>query len=134
MSDALEFMAARVATDPFFLACPLTAFAQSEGLDDAALAARLGCRITDLTRLRLCRAPRPDLTDFRTDITAVATAFGIDPVELAKAVRHGEGLVHLRETSQVATAHPGFLLAARDDDRRPPQEPPTEPPKEEPPP
>jgi len=121
VSDALEHMARRVADDPFFLACPLLTFAKSEGLDDAALAARLGCAVADLTRLRLCRAPRA--AEFRADVTTVATAFGIDPNVLANAVRHAEGLTRLRETAGTA-GQPGFLLAARDDGREPPLEPP----------
>jgi hypothetical protein len=125
MSDALEHMANRAAGDPFFLACPLAEYARSERLDDAGLAARLGCRVEDLTRLRLCRAPRPEPAEFKADVTAVAQAFGIDPAKLAEAVRHGEGLVRLRESARAA-GEPGHILAARDDDREePPGEPPT---------
>lgn len=119
MSEALELMAGRAAGDPFFLAHPLAAFAQSERLDDPALAARLGCEVADLPRLRLCRAPRPDPADFRADVQAVAAAFGIDPRGLAAAVRHGEGLTRLRKEGRAAAA-PGFLLAARDADPEPP--------------
>lgn len=121
MSDMLEYMATRVADDPFFLACPLAEFARSEQLDDAALAARLGCRVEDLPRLRLCRSPRPGLEEFRADVTAVAQAFGIEPGILAGAVRHGEGLVRLREAAR-PPGEPGHLLAARDGEAEPPVE------------
>jgi hypothetical protein len=92
MSDALEHLAARVADDPFFLSCPLAEYARSEKLDDRTLAARLGCRVEDLARLRLCRAPRSDPAEFREDVTRLAAAFGIDPPVLGDAIRHGEGL------------------------------------------
>ncbi len=39
MPDPLEALAARAAEEPFFLAWLLSAYAFSEGLDDAALAA-----------------------------------------------------------------------------------------------
>ena len=120
MSDALRHLAARVETDPFFFAHPLAEYARSERLDDSALAARLGCRLEDLTPLRLCRAPRPDPDGFRDDLTRVASRFGIDPGVLAVAVRHGQGLATLRATARADTT-PGTLLAARDDP--PPAEP-----------
>ena len=80
-------MAARVAADPFFLAHPLAEFARSGRLDDPALAAHLGCRVEDLTPLRLCRAPRPGPAAFRADVAAVAGRFGIAADRLAAAVR-----------------------------------------------
>src|SRR5688572_8918031 len=92
-------MAARVSTDPFFLAHPLAEYARSERLDDPALAARLGCRVEGLTRLRLCRSPRPDPAEFRADVAAVAERFGIDPATLAAAVRLGQGLAGLRDVA-----------------------------------
>ena len=119
MSDAMQLLAGRVSDDSFFLACPLAAYARSEGLDDAALAARLGCRVVDLPRLRLCRAPRPGLEEFREDVTAVARAFGIEVERLVNAVRQGDGLNKLRESSRAA-GEPGHLLAARDGEDEPP--------------
>lgn len=121
MSDALVYMAQRVSNDPFFLACPLAEYARSERLDDAALAVRLGCRVEDLSRLRLCRAPRAGEVEFRSDVTAIAAAFGIDTATFAHAVRHGEGLVRLRESARLAREL-GHLLAARDGDPEPPAE------------
>lgn len=115
----IEHMARRVATDPFFLAYPLAEFATSERLDDAGLAAALGCKEADLPLIRLCRAPRPDPVGFRDDIAAVAGRFGIDGGTLAAAVRHGQGLAKLRAATATPAPEPGFLLAARDDDRPP---------------
>lgn len=113
MSEALDFMAARVATDPTFLAHLLTEYARSEGLDDAGLAAALGCPATELTRLRLCGVPRPD--QFRADVEAIAVRSGVDPDTLAGVVRRGQSLAHLRAVQGTA-AEPGWLLAARDAD------------------
>lgn len=113
MSKALDHLAARVATDPLFLAGALAEFARSEGLDDAALATALGCTTAVLTRLRLCRAPRPDPDGFRHDVAAVASHFQINPTTLAEAVRRGQSLARLRMGPSPA-ADPGLLLAARD--------------------
>lgn len=117
MSAALDHLAARVATDPLFLANALAEYARSEKLDDDGLAAALGCARTDLMRLRLCGAPRPD--HFRADVDAIATHFDIDPNALTAIVRRGQSIARLR-VAQPAEATPGFLLAARDDEREPP--------------
>jgi hypothetical protein len=121
VSEALDHLARRVTADPTFLAHPLAAFARSAGLDDTALAGRLGCGLADLARLRLCLAPRPDPADFRADLATVATRFGIDLGTLMAAVRVGEGVIHLHQVPRPA-GEPGFLLAARD--RDPPEPPP----------
>jgi hypothetical protein len=120
MSELLAGLARRVEGDPFFLAFALAGYARSRGLDDAGLAAALGCRPEDLPMLRLCRAPRPDPPDFRADVTAVAGRFGIDPATLVEAVRHGEAVAALRRPA-AASPEPGAVLAARDDDRPPPR-------------
>lgn len=124
MSEALNHFAARVATDPTFLAHALAEYARSESLDDAGLAAALGCAITDLAKLRLCGTPRSELEHFRTDVATIATRFGIDATKFAGVVRRGQSLARLRQAR--APGEPGFLLAARDDAREPP------PPSEEP--
>ena len=59
MSRSLARLAARAAADPHFLAHPLARYAAAAGLDDAALAARLGVPLAALDALRLCPAPRP---------------------------------------------------------------------------
>ena len=58
MPDPLEALAARAVGEPFFLGWVLAAYAHSEGLDDAGLAASLGCPAQELVMLRLCRTPR----------------------------------------------------------------------------
>jgi len=118
--SALEHMVARIANDPLFLACALAEFARSRSLDDAGLAAALGCPLDQLTRLKLCGAPRAD--HFNNDVAAIAGRFGIDPEALAEVVTLGQSVARLR-ASKSAEAVPGFLLAARDDDRaQPPPE------------
>lgn len=117
MSAALDHLAARVGTDPLFLANALAEYARSEGLDDDALAAVLGCARAELTPLRLCGAPRPE--HFRADAEAIAGHFGIDPNTLVAVVRRGQSLARLRAVQSPEKA-PGFLLAARDEGRDPP--------------
>jgi hypothetical protein len=50
-------LAARVSREPFFLGSALAAYQRRHGLDDAGLAALLGCDVAALTDLRLCRRP-----------------------------------------------------------------------------
>ena len=73
MSAALDHLAARVGTDPLFLANALAEYARSEGLDDAGLAVALGCAESDLAGLRLCGVPRPER--FREDAMRIAARF-----------------------------------------------------------
>jgi hypothetical protein len=119
MSAALDHLAARVATDPLFLASALAEYARSEELNDAGLAAALGCPVGELTRLRLCGAPRSDPEQFRADVAAIAGRFGIDANTLITIVRRGQSLARLR-AARPPEVEPGVLLAARDDDRKPP--------------
>lgn len=118
MADPLEALAARAQDDPFFLASPLAAYAGGEGLDDAGLAAALGCSPGDLVMLRLCRAPHADSSEFWEDVSRVAERFAIDPRRLAGAVKRGRVLLRLR----AAGAQAGLQAAARDHDPDPPPE------------
>jgi hypothetical protein len=82
--NALGALAARCASDPFFLASALAAYQQRRGLDDAALAAVLGSTPAVLTQIRLCRRPgaaAPGLTP-EGDVAAIARRFGIDSTAL----------------------------------------------------
>jgi len=117
MSRPLERLARRVEGDPFFLATPLACFARGERLDDVALSARLGCEVSTLTRLRLCRAPDPRPPGFWQDTQAIAARFGLDADVLAEVVRYGQGLMRMRPAAETpAEEAPGFLMAARDED------------------
>ncbi len=104
----LDRLARRVRDDPFFLAAALTAFAETERLDDVGLATRLGCALPVLTNLRLCRMPCPEAPRFWQDIRRIAERFGVDAQALAEMVRRGQSLLRFRE------AAPGTLWAARD--------------------
>jgi hypothetical protein len=115
----LRRAAQRAAARPAFLAASLLPYAQAEGLDDAALAARLGCAPDALARLLLCRQPRPEPAAFRADVARLADAFALDPVQLASVLRTAAALAALREP----TAGTGQLAAARD---RPPDPAPAE--------
>jgi hypothetical protein len=82
MSQLIDQLAARVGTDPFFLASALAAYQQRHGLDDAALAAELGCAPAVLTSRRLCRCPsaaEPDRTAAQ-EVADIARRFGVDAV------------------------------------------------------
>ena len=111
MSPRIEALARRVESDPFFLAFSLASYARSERLSDAALAVRLGCDRDQLSRIRLCRRPRPEPALFQEDIARVAAAFNISGDVLAQAVRRADALSALRP----APSHnAGLLMAARD--------------------
>jgi hypothetical protein len=110
MSDHLSNMARRVESDPFFLACPLKLYQNSEGLSEDALAAALGCSKDSLVSIRLCRAPAGEEESFHDDIERIATRFSADADALAMAVRRGQALFQM--TTDGTTS--GTLLAARD--------------------
>jgi hypothetical protein len=110
MRDPLVALAAHVEANPFFLAQTLALYARSEELDDAALAARLGCTALQLPHVRLCRTPRPDPVEFREDITVIAGHYGIDEQVLAEVVKRAWVIRKLQQ----APAGPGLLMAARD--------------------
>ena len=57
MSKHLKKLANRAQDDGFFLACLLKLYATSENLDDAKLAAKLGCPPDVLTPLRSAALP-----------------------------------------------------------------------------
>lgn len=113
MPDSLNHLASQVRDDPFFLAGLLAEFSASERLDDAGLALYLGCRVEDLSCLKLCRAPAETPADFRADIAAIATHFGLDPSRLTAAVRQGRVIRAQRQAGDM-------LLAAREREGGPP--------------
>jgi hypothetical protein len=97
--------------DPFFLGSALAEYARSEGLDEAELAAALGCSSEALARLRLCRRPDPAPERFLDEVELIAHRFGARPEVVAEAVRRADALVALREPALGAR---GLLMAARD--------------------
>lgn len=126
MNPYLEHLAARLADAPDFLARALAEYARSERLDDAGLAARLGCPADTLTHLRLCRMPRAEPPHFWQDVERIAGRFAVGADLLAEVVRRGQSLCHLRAPAGGAAQAEGYFMAARDDAREDPQ--PGEPP------
>lgn len=118
MSPYLAHLARRVSDAPDFLACALAEYARSERLEDAGLAARLGCPVEILTHLRLCRMPRTEPPHFWQDVEQIAKRFSVNTEALADVARRGQSLFHLRKAAGQKEAS-GFLLAARDDAREP---------------
>jgi hypothetical protein len=122
MSIPLERLARRVQSDAFFLAAPLARYAESQRLDDHALAARLGCDGDTLTHLRLCRNPDAMPPHFWNDVERIASRFHLDPDRLAEVVRFGQALLQARPPAAApVNPAPGYLMAAREDtDGEPP--------------
>ena len=108
----LRRAAKRASRRPFFLASPLLAYARAERLDDAGLAARLGCDPADLPALLLCRRPTGEGPMFRSDVEAIAERFRLDPAQLAGLIRAADALVALGRAAPDVTD--GMLAAARD--------------------
>ncbi len=89
MSDYLRRLAGRACGDPWFLGWALAAYQRRRGLDDAALAAELGCVPDVLVLLRLCRRPgtgEPGRT-LQGDVEEIARRFAVEPAVLARIVK-----------------------------------------------
>ncbi len=99
----------------FFLASALKAYSSFNELDDAALAAHLGCSLQDLPRLALCRRPAPEPTVFRKEVEQIAAYASAKAERLAQLLREVETLEALQMAEKSVTASgPGLLMAARD--------------------
>ena len=116
--DPVAFAASRAAGRPAFLAFARADSAAAEGLDDAALAARLGCPPDVLAHVRLCRTPPADPDGFRAAVERISAKFGVHLRPLGDAVRLGQTVAALANQPDAAPTEAGHLLAARD---RPPQ-------------
>jgi len=102
--ELLRRAAERASHRRFYLASSLLAYARAERLDDAGLAARLGCDTASLPALLLCRRPTGEGPVFRADVEAIAERFRLDSARLA--------LVSLGGAATDQTG--GLLAAARD--------------------
>ena len=107
-NSVLARAAARAEGDPFFLAAALAAYRADAELDNAALAAELGCAESALPRLSLCRWPRGDSPMFREDVNRIAAYTGVNAARLARLLRAVDAASALR------AAPPAPLLAAQD--------------------
>jgi hypothetical protein len=117
MADAhlLRQAAERAAAQRFFLASLLLPYAAAEGLDDAALAGRIGCHRARLAALLLCRRPDPG-AGFRPDVQEIARHFGVDAARLAGIIRLAEGVEALRGATERGAQ--GLMAAARDREKQ----------------
>lgn len=97
---------------PVFLAAVFARYRDTEQIDDAELARRLGVAAERLPELALCRRPRPEA--FRQDVAAIALRFGAGAAALAGIVRQVDAL-----GAFAASAPPGLLAAARDAEEEP---------------
>lgn len=109
----LARLARRARAEPTFLGWQLAAFARARRFDDQALAAFLGCPVEKLANVRLCGAIRTE--HFRSDVTCVATKFGLKLQRLAEAAKTlpAELVRESPEPAAPVESH-GALLAARE--------------------
>lgn len=82
----LSNLARQAASRPDLVASEPANYQLENGLDDAGLAARLGCSVDVLTRLGLCTLPRSD--HFGDDVNRVAEYAGVDAVQLGDILAH----------------------------------------------
>ncbi len=116
--ELLRRAAERARRRPFYLAAVLLDWAESEGMDDTALAARLGCSVADLPGVLLCRRPEGTGPTFRKDVERIADRFGLDPLRLAEAIRYADALAAIAPAEDDP-----WLIAARDREPEPEQPP-----------
>jgi hypothetical protein len=114
--DLVANAAARAAHRPFYLASAITAFQELRDIDDAQLLRFLDCSADTLNRLRLCRRPDADSSEFRSDVRRIADAFAIDLTSLLSLLRETASVDAMRGSR--AQASTGFLMAARDKPHR----------------
>jgi hypothetical protein len=115
MAKNLEHLGRRLVDNPFFVACPLTLYAKTEGLDEDSLASRLSCTKENLVLVYLCRAPAGEADSFSEDIERIAAKYSVDANVLAEAIRRGEAIFHMKRGADST----GTLLAARDGSKKP---------------
>jgi hypothetical protein len=89
-NDRLDTLAARAGRDPFFLGWALASSQKRHGLDDAALAALLGCPLAELAGLRLCRQPGAGGADAEGDVAEIARSYGLDAEALERVLAEAE--------------------------------------------
>jgi hypothetical protein len=113
MMDPVRAMAERARREPYFLGWVLERYAQAERLDEAGLAAALGCEAVALTDLRLCRAPRLDPAGLTEDVRRIAEVFRLDAGQLLAIVKRAAVLGRLQDAPS-PDGRPTYLMAARD--------------------
>jgi hypothetical protein len=104
----LSRAAAQAEESPFFVASALASYRELTDLDDAALAAFLGCTLPALARLALCRRPKGESGAFGEDVRQIAAYAGCSADQLARVLRAAS------TAETMGAGAPGSLLAARD--------------------
>jgi len=112
----LAWAARRARGRDSFIASDLAAYQERHRLDEAQLAAWLGCATRALANLALCRRPRADAPSFRVDVERIAGYVGVRGDRLARLLRETGVIAALRAApvDPSAPAEHGFLMAARD--------------------
>jgi hypothetical protein len=104
----MEQAAMQAEEKPFFVASTLATYRTLREMDNAALAAYLGCTEAALYRLALCRRPDGDGSMFRSEVERIAQHTGCNVEALANVLRTAS------VAAKMHAADPGMLLAARD--------------------
>ncbi|SEM43010.1 hypothetical protein SAMN05444354_116167 [Stigmatella aurantiaca] len=112
--DWLKAAAERSAEDPASLAYVFAQYRKHEGKSAEELAAMLGCSLTVLDELSLCR--RPEQGRFAEHLRMIGERFAVDPRRLAAVLRRVEVLDRLPsvENGRTSVRDDSYLLAARD--------------------
>ncbi|SET98336.1 hypothetical protein [Stigmatella erecta] len=112
--DWLKAAAERSAEDPASLAYIFAQYRKHEGKSAEELAAMLGCSLTVLDELCLCR--RPGQERFAEHLRMIGERFSVDPRRLAAVLRRVEVLDRLPSAGNGRTSvrDDSYLLAARD--------------------
>ncbi len=124
---SLERFAQRLRQQPAFMAYVLQRVMTYERIDEEQLAMRLGISLANLTRLALCKRPRPEPEHFSADVQAITKYTGANPTELMRILRTLDTLEAFQEGlpaqpiaepgEEAAAPHPALqpgLMAARD--------------------
>ena len=116
MSDPLDLMADRARHEPLFFGYLLERYAQSQALDDAALAARLGITLQTLRLLRLAGCPAFEPIRRCQEVHLLAEAHGIEAGLLFEVVQQVLALTPLPASAPTTplTPEPAYLLAVPD--------------------
>lgn len=101
---ALERFAQRLRQYPAFMAYVLQRIMTYEHVDEEQLAMRLGISLTNLTRLALCKRPRPDPEHFNADVQVIADYTGANMTELLRLLRTVDTLEAFQEGLPVQPA------------------------------
>jgi hypothetical protein len=112
--DWLKTAVERSAQDSASLAYVFAQYRKHEGTSAEELAATLGCSLTVLDELSLCR--RPSQERFAEHLRMIGERFAVDPRKLAAVLRRVEVLDILPsdQDGQRVVREDSYLMAARD--------------------